>query len=420
MISSVWPRIELVLAEQLGLEAESVGPNLIRRGVMLRMEELGLQDLNDYLSVMINADAEVQALVEEVVVSESWFFRDLDPFRFLQRHVQSHWLPNPARQPLRVLSIPCAAGEEPYSIVIALREIGLPGARMHVDGVDVSSRRIELARRGIYSENAFRGVNQTLRDRYFRKIGQGFEVDPTVRAHVRFLRGNILDPELLVHQPPYDVIFCRNLLIYLNNAARLAVVTALDRLMAVDGLLILGHADRLGDGGPGSHFVMTGEASAFAYGRKASSATTRCEVPKRRKTLAKEVATSTRPAEQPQSAGPKAPAGECAPASAASLLERAAESANRGRSNEAIALCQEAISRQGPSAGAYFLMGVIYQSTGNRSKGDESFQKAVYLDPAHDEALLALALSAEQRGDAAAAAGFRRRAERAIGRRGAR
>jgi len=90
------------------------------------------------------------------------------------------------------------------------------------------------------------------------------------------------------------------------------------------------------------------------------------------------------------------------------------ELANLGRHDEAVALCEQVVRQQGPSAPAYYLMGVIHQSVGNRTRGEECFQKAVYLDPGHDEALLALALSAERRGDAAAAAGFRRRAERAI------
>ncbi len=419
-MSSAWPRIESVLTEQFGLEPESVGSNVIRRGVRLRMEELGLRDLNDYLAVMTGSGAELQALVEEVVVPESWFFRDLVPFRFLQQHVQSHWLTNPARSPLRVLSIPCAGGEEPYSIVIILREVGLPAARMQVDGVDVSSRRIELARRGVYSDNAFRGVDAILRNRYFRRLARGFEVDPNVRAQVRFLQGSILDPDLLSREPHYDVIFCRNLLIYLNDAARLAAVTTLDRLLAADGLLILGHADRLGQQGPGHRFVMAGEPGTFAFRRKAVSAPVRYEVPKQFRASAPEAAASARPPDKPQPPGRPAATGGPAPVSPGSLLERAAERSNLGSSDEAIALCQQALKHEGPSAPVYFLMGVIYQSTGNRLQGEECFQKAVYLDPGYDEALLALALSAERRGDAAAAAGFRRRVERAMKRRGVR
>ena len=86
------------------------------------------------------------------------------------------------------------------------------------------------------------------------------------------------------------------------------------------------------------------------------------------------------------------------------------------RSRPASSTCEP----RGPRAAAYYLMGVIHQSRGNRSRGEACFHKAVYLDPAHDEALLALALSAERRGDAAAAAAFRRRAERAAVKKGAR
>ena len=87
--------------------------------------------------------------------------------------------------------------------------------------------------------------------------------------------------------------------------------------------------------------------------------------------------------------------------------------ARHQRHGEAIAVCEQVTRLRGPSAAAYYLMGVIYQATANGQRAEECFHKAVYLDPGHDEALLALALIAERRGDAAAAAGFRRRAKRA-------
>jgi chemotaxis protein methyltransferase WspC len=107
-------------------------------------------------------------------------------------------------------------------------------------------------------------------------------------------------------------------------------------------------------------------------------------------------------------------------AASGSLLDRASELANLGYHDEAVALCEQLVRQQGPSAAAYYLMGVIHQSVGNHMRGEECLQKAVYLDPGHDEALLTLALSAERRGDATAASSFRRRAERAILRKGMR
>ena len=96
-----------------------------------------------------------------------------------------------------------------------------------------------------------------------------------------------------------------------------------------------------------------------------------------------------------------------------SLLDEASKLANGGRHDEAIAVCEQVMRLQGPTSAAYYLMGVINQAAGKGQRAEECFHKAVYLDPGHDEALLALALIAERRGDAAAAAGFRRRAERA-------
>jgi chemotaxis protein methyltransferase WspC len=94
------------------------------------------------------------------------------------------------------------------------------------------------------------------------------------------------------------------------------------------------------------------------------------------------------------------------------LLDQAAELANRGRFAEAIAECERHLRQKGLAAPPYYLMGMICQASGDRRRAEDCFQKTVYLDPMHDEALLALALLAERRGDQGAAAGFRRRAER--------
>jgi chemotaxis protein methyltransferase WspC len=93
-------------------------------------------------------------------------------------------------------------------------------------------------------------------------------------------------------------------------------------------------------------------------------------------------------------------------------MEQAAELANRGRHAEAIAACEQQIRLKGPGAPAYYLMGMICQAAGDRRRAEECFHKTVYLDPKHDEALLALSLLAERRGDRGAADGFRRRARR--------
>ena len=170
-----------MLTNRIGLDPAAVGSTLLARAVRIRMNELGLGDVDSYTALVSGSEIELQALIEEVVVPESWFFRDEAPFRHFQDHVRAGWVATPARSPLRVLSIPCAGGEEPYSIVIALVEIGLDARRYLVHAIDVSTRRLEVARRGVFSSNAFRGSDLSFRDRYFRSHPAGFEIDPSLR-----------------------------------------------------------------------------------------------------------------------------------------------------------------------------------------------------------------------------------------------
>src|SRR5271167_1162492 len=125
--------IEGLLASRIGLDPVSVGSPLILRAATTRMGELGLDDLGAYERQVRSSAPELQALIEEVVVAESWFFRDERPFEWLREYVRTRWLNNLSRPPLRVLSLACAGGEEPYSIAIVLLDLELPAPRFEID-----------------------------------------------------------------------------------------------------------------------------------------------------------------------------------------------------------------------------------------------------------------------------------------------
>jgi len=415
--------IEALLASQIGLDPVSVGSPLILRAARQRMRELGLDDLSAYERRVHESELELQALIEEVVVSESWFFRDKRPFQWFREYVRARWLDDPERAPLRVLSLPCAGGEEPYSIAMTLWDLRLPSARFRIDAVDVSDRRLAIASRGVYSSNAFRGPDLGYQARYFREHPQGYELEPAVRATVRFLQASILDPRLLEGSPPYDVLFCRNLLIYLAPPARACVMGVIDRLLAADGLLFIGHADRLERAGTEVKFTADGDPGCFAYRRagrgdacvphsRVEPQQTMLSLTTAAGVLASVVAilpesdgAMAARAADPGKAGVSLPVADKPPA----LLDQAAELANRGRFDEAVAACERHLRLKGLTPSAYYLMGMICQAAGDRRRAEDCFRKTVYLDPRHDEALLALALLAERRGDHAAAASFRRR-----------
>jgi len=423
-------RFENLLGRAIGLDPATVGAGVIRKAFESRMAAHGLKFVGDYLELTRGSEPELQALIEEVVVPESWFFRDGQPFSLLQRLAREGWLNNGEYPRLRVLSLPCAGGEEPYSIAMALLEAGMPADRFAIDAVDVSYRSLERAKRGVYGSHAFRGQELPFRCRYFRCLGASYEIDPFVKATVRFHCGNLLDPNLLRSEPPYDFIFFRNLLIYLDASARKQAMATLERLLGPSGILFSGHAECLSGFWPG--LVTLPDLGTFAYRRAATkeNVASRNEVlePRSRPSSTirpRELRFAPAPAPvAPPSAITSRPHVEIPPASVVRRpspsphLEQASELANQRRYEEAIALCERFQRESGPTADSYYLLGMIHQAASQSMLAEAAFHKAVYLDGLHDEALLALALLAQRRGDSHAAAGLRRRAERALQRKG--
>ena len=420
--------LEELLTRRIGLDTTSVGSQLIARAVKQRMRDLKLDDLIAYERLAQQSDTELQELIEEVIVAESWFFRDERPFDWLREYVRSRWVNEPARPLLRILSLACASGEEPYSIAMMLGELGLKAERYRIDAVDISARRLANAQRGIFSQNAFRGPVARHQSRYFRQCAEGYEIEAKLRGAVQFIQGNILDPVLLQESSVYDVLFCRNVLIYLIPEARAGLLATIDRILAPDGILLIGHADRLDSANAQTAFTPVGNPGCFAFRRLTSGelayskAMPSLQMPEPISSLLAPTATTViEPTNWLELAagvvGPVSPetTNTSIPGAAESplLLDQAADLANKGQFSEAIALCERYLRQKGLTAPAYYLMGMICQASGDLGRAEDCFQKTVYLDPRHAEALLALALLAERRGEMLAAAGFRRRAARA-------
>jgi chemotaxis protein methyltransferase WspC len=425
-------RIEELLRSRIGLDPASAGPGLVARAIQRRMRAAGLADgeTERYARRIEASEDEFQELVEEVVIPESWFFRDEVPFRLIAERAVGLLAAEPERPAFRVLCMPCAAGEEPYSAAMALLDAGLDGPRIHIDAVDLSQSALARAERAIYSENSFRTDDLGFRSRHFVRQKEGFALDPEVVRIVRFHHLNLLSSEILAGASPYDVIFCRNLLIYLDPAARGRVLAGVDRLLEPAGLLILGHAEQLGLLGAG--FRPAGPRGSFAFERSAAaparlpwvfptivpSLPTSIQRPALAQLPAPRRLAASRPPPSNAEAGPSqggpAPPGSDGDAPRPERLDEAARLAGLGRHDEATRLCEQDLNVRGPSPAAYVLLGMIRQAAGDRVRAQSCFEKAVYLDARHEEALLALALLAQRRGDLAAATNYRRRAERAF------
>jgi len=399
--------IEALLREWIGLDAATVGQAAVERAVRGRMRAAGLDDPAAFARLLRADPAARDLLVEDVIVAESWFFRDRQVFEFVADFVGT-LAAVPGRVPVRILCAPAAAGEEPYSLAMALFEAGLAAEQFTIDAIDVSRRALERAAGGRYSANAFRNADLAFRERWFRAEGAHAVLDDRIRRAARFEWANLLDPDFAAGRPPYDVVFCRNLLIYLTAEARRTVEARLDRLLSADGLLVLGAAEppiMKGD------WIPAGAASVFALRRGVHAGPAPGPRDARRSPPARPV----RPARPPTDAGsPTAAVPDAADLEA--VLAEAGRLANEGRFAEAIDHCERRRSALAPAPELFFLMGMIQQSAGDLDRAESCFHKTLYLDANHEEAHLALALLARRRGDETMAERYRQSAARAAAR----
>ena len=402
-------QIEEMLRTAMGLDAASVGNASFERVLVARQRKCGLESQEAYYHYLRATPSEFQELIEAMVVPETWFFRHREAFGALVR-IAGEWLPRHPFGLLKVLCVPCSSGEEPYSIVMALQGEGFPEGRFSVDAVDISQVALDRAERAVYGKNSFRGGDTGFRDQYFLHTERGYHVIGPVRDRVRFRRGNILDLEVLSVAASYDIIFCRNLLIYFDRATQEKILAALRAALAPGGTAFMGPAEALVMRSSG--FAPTGDPGAFAF--QATRPEAGPPAPKRPPRLQPPPALRALPAvasPAPRAVAKPAPA-PASPPSRTSGLERARELADSGQLEAAIAACLAHLAQVGESAEAHYLMGLAHGAQGNEERAHAEYRKALYLEPDHYEALIHLALLTEKRGDASGARRLQERARR--------
>ena len=213
--------IERLLASRIGLDPVSVGSPLILRAAQQRMRELGLDDLGAYEHRRAPSEPELQALIEEVVVSESWFFRDERPFQWFREYVRgTGWTTRSSAAPGPEPA--CAGGEEPYSIAMMLWDLGLPpaGSRSTPSTSVTAGWRSPAAG---FTRSTPSAVPSRLPGSVLSRASPGLRARSRDPVDGPVPPGQCPRPPTARGSPPYDVVFCRNLLIYLGASARACV-----------------------------------------------------------------------------------------------------------------------------------------------------------------------------------------------------
>ncbi len=393
----------------------SVSKAVAERAVGQRMEQTGFSDSTAYLQAL--TPAEMTQLIELVVVPESWLFRDPQAFYATVELVQERWARGRAT---RILSIPCAGGEEPYSMAMALRDGAVPKQAFSIDAYDLSPGCIERAQAGVYGRNAFRAQDVAFRERYFKHVADdAYRIIDALREQVTFRQGNLLQFDTATCSRHYDVIFCRNLLIYFDKPTTRAAIANLSALLADDGMLLAGYAEV-------PSFCQNGFAplqfrQAFALKKEATPPAAVIQVAALPPTRAlRSVPPAPRPAPArtvPAPAARPRPVPVQAPQPPADLLAEARRLADRGQLREAGEKCHAHLARVPDAAEAYFMLGMINELAGKMDLADDYWRRCIYLQPDHYEALCHLSLLAERNGNHTAAAAMKARAARIYQRR---
>ena len=236
-----------LLKDQSGLVLTTDKVYLLESRLMPVARQFGMKSLEELAqAIRLKKDSRiVPAVVEAMTTNESLFFRDMKPFEQLKRLVLPKLMETrQATKRIRIWSAACSSGQEPYSIAMMLREekATFGGWKIEMLATDLAQNMIDRAKEGVYSQfEVQRGLPITMLVKYFKQEGDKWRVDPALRENIQFRTYNLLHDLTPLGQ--FDVVFCRNVLIYFDQPTKAKVLEAISKRMAPDGVLYLGGAE---------------------------------------------------------------------------------------------------------------------------------------------------------------------------------
>ena len=248
MISAVdYDFFRRLLQQRSGLVLSDDKQYLIESRLMPLVRRLNLSGIAEIAQKLRQPGSQAleESVVEAMTTNESFFFRDKLPFdTFVQVMLPAIASARPAGQPLRIWCAAASTGQEPYSLAMALKENprAAAGRRVDIIATDLSNEVLERARAGIYSQfEVQRGLPIQLLVKYFAKQSETWQISPEIRAMVEYRKLNLLHP--FAGLGKFDIVFCRNVLIYFGAETKGDVLTRIARVLAPDGYLVLGAAE---------------------------------------------------------------------------------------------------------------------------------------------------------------------------------
>lgn len=399
-------RLKALVIETTGMAFYSDKDDDLARIIGERVAEIGITGCAAYLERLNDAAegrAEMDALVAELTIGETYFFRHREQFDALRDQILPDVIKrNHSVRRIRIWSAGCSIGPEPYSIAILLkREFGaaIAGWNVSIIGTDINQKFLNRAREGRYDEWAFRALPEETRRECFVQVGKQWEIKPEFKAWTTFQYHNLTRnrfPSIIDNIAGFDVIVCRNVIIYFSAATIRALVPCFREALVDGGWLIMGHAE------PNvelfREFQTVNAPGAVLYQRLDTPPPPAPPEPADIRAMCLPLASPKRPhslerpgfrprplpssslGRPPETPSPAATVGTPFPDRNSSELAHVRSLADAGRWEEAAKACEGLIQANAMDARAHFLKALVVEQTGDAEEAEQSLRRAIYLD----------------------------------------
>lgn len=368
----------------------------LERGICAAAGEFGFTEVEPCMEWLLSSPlshSQIEVLASHLTVGETYFFRDNGMFEILRAHVLPEIIDSRSGrdQKLRIWSAGCSTGEEPYSIAILLSRMlfNLNDWNITILGTDISPLSLKKASKGVYREWSFRDTPNWVKDGYFKRTDNKYEIDPHIKKLVTFSYLNLVEdtyPAILNATNAMDIIFCRNVLMYFSRDRVSAVIHNLTRCLVDGGWLVVGPIEATAAQLPlllqpvrfmGGLLYRKGETAGNIVERSAAlpeGSAQKAGLPG----LAKKPAfAGSGRVRQPERVPrvPDAPVGDFR-----EMSRQARLLADRGRLADASALCADALKHHKLNPTLHYLQATILQEMGRSDEAAASLKRALYID----------------------------------------
>ncbi len=399
-----------IITEEMGLDPDTLGEMSLKTSIKSLINKFGYNSEENLLFDLTNNPKSLQELIEEVKVPETWFFRDIESFNYLTKFASVKLRSNNTL-PIKILSAPCSTGEEPYSIAMALKNINYISNQYKIVAVDISEVNIEKAKIGIYTKTSLRNLDNNIIERYFTKNDSKFELSSEIKnSNIEFLNLNLIKEFNKFDDNEFDVIYFKNLLIYLNDSSRQYILTNLKRVLKEDGILFVGVSEL-------NYFIRNGFEPIehkLAFGCKIKKDKVKIILNEKREHK-KRVLTAAPPKKQitkPKSIVPEKKI-ENKEIFDSKFIKKLMDS---GKYNEAENELENYIKKSIDNYEIYFNKGLIKYVNHSYELAKDNFIKSLYLEPNNYDTLIYLSLVEKELGFIDKSETYRLRAEKVYNR----